>query len=120
MVILSILCLLFLLVGAKDRLSVVTYDTNVYLDFGLKNMNKDNKYDALQKIQNISDGSDTNLCEGLMKGLCQIIDRPAEKKNEVAYVLLFTDGLANEGIYDFVFDKFREGERERESKYQAD
>jgi len=82
----------------KDRLSVVTYDTQVYLDFELRKMNKDNKSTALEKIRSIRDGSCTNLCGGLMKGLCQIIQRAPEDKNEVASVLLFTDGLANEGI----------------------
>jgi len=82
----------------KDRLSLVTYDTNVYLDFGLKKMNKDNKEDALRIIKNISDGSCTNLCGGLLKGLEEVMNRKSDDKNEVASVLLFTDGLANSGI----------------------
>ncbi|XP_057306276.1 uncharacterized protein LOC130644615 isoform X1 [Hydractinia symbiolongicarpus] len=82
----------------RDRFSVVTYDTNVYIDFGLRVMTADNKKDALHKIKNIQSGSCTNLCGGLLKGLCQIIDRPSDQKNEVASVLLFTDGLANSGI----------------------
>ncbi|XP_065663789.1 uncharacterized protein LOC136085889 isoform X2 [Hydra vulgaris] len=82
----------------KDRLCLVTYDTKVYLDFKLTEMTKDNKNWILTIIKNISDGSSTNLCGGLMKGLCQIICRDPNKKNEVASVLLFTDGLANEGI----------------------
>jgi len=79
-----------------DRLSIVTYDASVYLDFGLLSMTKENKDFALNKIKAISSGSTTNLCGGLMKGLCQMIDR--QNPNEVASVLLFTDGLANNGI----------------------
>jgi len=83
-------------VTAKDRLSVVTYDSHVYVDFTLRNMNKDNKDFALKKIREIREGSSTNLSGGLIKGLCEMIDRTT--KNEVASVLLFTDGLANHGL----------------------
>ena len=80
----------------NDRLSVVTYDTGVYLEFGLMKMTKQNKENCLTKIRNIRDGSTTNLSGGLMKGLDQIASRVGEK-NDVASVLLFTDGLANHG-----------------------
>ena len=80
-----------------DRLSVVTYDTHVKVDFGLMNMDKTNKGHGSSIIHQIRDGSSTNLSGGLLKGLCQIIDR-GDVKNEVASVLLFTDGLANHGM----------------------
>ena len=51
-----------------DRLSLVTYDTQVYLDFGLTAMDKTNKERTKHTIQNLRDGSCTNLCGGLMKG----------------------------------------------------
>ena len=51
----------------------------------------------------IRDGSSTNLCGGLMKGLVQVIDRLPETKNDVASVLLFTDGLANQGTHTILF-----------------
>jgi len=51
-----------------DRLSLVTYDTQVYLDFGLTAMDKANKERTKQTIQKLKDGSCTNLCGGLMKG----------------------------------------------------
>ncbi|XP_065663790.1 uncharacterized protein LOC136085890 [Hydra vulgaris] len=82
----------------KDRLCLVTFDTNVYLDFKLTPMTKDNKISTFKIIKGILHGSCTNLCGGLMKGLCQVINRADEEKNEVASVLLFTDGLANVGI----------------------
>ena len=80
----------------NDRLSVVSYDTNVNLEFALKNLDDKGKEMALSKIEDINSGSMTNLSGGLMKGLCQMIDR--KEKNEVASVLLFTDGLANHGM----------------------
>ena len=51
-----------------DRLSVVTYDTNVYMDFPLTNMTQANKRNTLAKVKSIRDGSSTNLCGGLIKG----------------------------------------------------
>ena len=81
---------------SKDQLSVVTYDDHVCLDFGLLKMDASNKKLAYSKIKAISAGSNTNLCDGLMKGLCLMVDRTI--KNEVASVLLFTDGFANRGI----------------------
>ena len=38
-----------------------------------------------------------------MKGLAQIVNRGSGAKNEVASVLLFTDGLANYGIFQVFF-----------------
>ena len=83
---------------SKDRLALVTYDTDVTLDFGFKVMNKDNKVDCLAKVKKICAGSMTNLSGGLLHGLCEVIDRKKEDKNDVASVLLLTDGLANHGM----------------------
>ena len=41
---------ILLSVNSKDRLAVVTYDTNVYVDFHLKLMNQDNKADSRSKV----------------------------------------------------------------------
>ena len=51
-----------------DRLSLVTYDTNVYLDFSLTSMNRANKDKAKINISKLREGSCTNLCGGLVKG----------------------------------------------------
>ncbi|XP_003383100.1 PREDICTED: uncharacterized protein LOC100635885 [Amphimedon queenslandica] len=80
-----------------DRLSVVTYDTNVKVDFGLTTMNQENKERSKVTVKAIRDGSSTNLCGGLLKGMEQIIGRTGTKA-QVASVLLLTDGLANVGI----------------------
>lgn len=97
----------------KDRLALITYDTEIYTDFDLMNMTKENKKKASDKIQNIMDGSSTNLCGGLMRGLCEIIRRPAGRRNDVASVLLFTDGLANHGIthVDGIIEAMKNPER---------
>ena len=90
-------------VNSEDRLSLVSYDTNVYLNFPLRAMSRRNKETALQEIKVLQAGSSTNLCGGLMKGLVQIINRESGAKNEVVSVLLFTDGLANHGIFQVFF-----------------
>ena len=52
-----------------DRFSLVTYDSDVYLKFGLIKMTQDNKARATSTVEAIIDGSSTNLCGGLLKGL---------------------------------------------------
>ena len=54
-----------------DRLSLVTYDTSVTLEFGLTSITKANKDQTKLLIRSIKDGSDTNLCGGLMEGEVQ-------------------------------------------------
>ena len=61
-------CCILTTVKECDRLSLVTYDTQVYLDFGLTVMNRANKDKTKALIQKLRDGSCTNLCGGLVKG----------------------------------------------------
>jgi hypothetical protein len=91
--------LLFLLTQLKesDRLSLVTYDTNVTTDIPLGAMTAKAKDSATVIIKKLTSGSATNLSGGLLEGLDQMAKK---KKNEVASVLLFTDGLANHGVTD--------------------
>ena len=56
-----------------DRLSVVTYDTNVKVDFPLTQMTSENKERTKVTVKAIRDGSSTNLCGGLLKGICQTV-----------------------------------------------
>lgn len=51
-----------------DRISLVTYDTEVELVFGLMKMDKPSKERARAFVESIRDGSSTNLCGGLLKG----------------------------------------------------
>ena len=52
-----------------DRFSLVTYDSNVELRFGLIKMTTDNKARATTTVEAMKAGSSTNLCGGLLKGL---------------------------------------------------
>ena len=79
----------------KDRMCLITYNADVVVEFELCAMKSENKALAKRKIQDIRVGPSTNLCAGLLEGLCKILER--RDKRRVAFVLLFTDGLANKG-----------------------
>eukprot|EP00731_Ephydatia_muelleri_P001021 Em0001g1021a len=81
-----------------DRFSLVTYDSDVYLKFGLIKMTQDNKARATSTVEAIIDGSSTNLCGGLLKGMEEIAYNSGPEKAKVQSVLLLTDGLANQGV----------------------
>lgn len=66
---LSLPCIHFIFtVKECDRLSVVTYDTKVQVDFPLTSMDSANKERTKLMVKAIRDGSSTNLCGGLLKG----------------------------------------------------
>jgi len=81
-----------------DKFSLVTYDSNVNVLLPLTLMTKNTKDSLSKYIDNLKEGSNTNLSGGLLKGLEQFSAERAP--NTVATVLLMTDGLANEGITD--------------------
>ena len=81
-----------------DRLSLVLYDDLVNVEFSLTRMTAENKKVAKSKVEKIIPRGFTNLCDGLLKGMEQIIVRDDKQKAMVASVLLFTDGMANHGI----------------------
>ena len=49
-------------------MSVVSYDSDVRLEFGLTHMDDDSKGKTKALVKAISNGSSTNLCGGLLKG----------------------------------------------------
>ena len=55
-------------VTSADCLSVVTYDSDVEVKFGLMQMAEANKTRAKSLVATIVQGSFTNLCGGLLKG----------------------------------------------------
>jgi hypothetical protein len=80
---------------AVDRLGIITYDTTVQHHYALTEMTDRNKVTAKAAVDRIRVGGSTNLCGGLLAGLDLM--RKRATKNEVASVLLFTDGEANVG-----------------------
>eukprot|EP01002_Notosolenus_urceolatus_P007793 NODE_307_length_2265_cov_155.196751_g239_i0.p1 GENE.NODE_307_length_2265_cov_155.196751_g239_i0~~NODE_307_length_2265_cov_155.196751_g239_i0.p1 ORF type:complete len:624 (-),score=246.36 NODE_307_length_2265_cov_155.196751_g239_i0:394-2241(-) len=57
---------------AKDRMGLVTFDSNVSEEFPLTNMDAAGVLTATQKVKDLNAGSCTNLSGGLFKGLEQI------------------------------------------------
>ena len=51
-----------------DRLSLVTYDSSVNLEFGLTPMDRSSKERTKAVVEGIAVGSCTNLCGGLIEG----------------------------------------------------
>jgi Mg-chelatase subunit ChlD len=86
--------------GAKDRLGLVTFDTNVRTDWSLIKMDKPGKAYVNDAVKNIRAGSTTNLSGGLMAGVEELKKGAPGDSNEVKSLMLLTDGLANHGITD--------------------
>ena len=67
----SSVCSLFIFLPAVkecDRLSLVTYDTNVKLQFGLTKMDHKKKEKTKEIVKCLVSGSSTNLSGGLLEG----------------------------------------------------
>lgn len=81
----------------RDRVCFVTFDSNVNVLMPFKLMDDAGKDQARNLVKSLQDGSATDLCGGLTKGM-EILK--SDHVNEVTSILLFTDGQANEGIRD--------------------
>merc|ERR1719409_746564 len=68
---------------AHDSFSIVTFDHTVDTPLGLTRMDAHGRKQALKTIDSLRTGGSTNLSGGLLKGIA---------------VLLFTDGIANNGL----------------------
>jgi Mg-chelatase subunit ChlD len=82
--------------NGMDRISLVLFDSSVDTALPLTAMDQDGKKKAKKIIQEVRVGTCTNLSGGLLEGLDVMKRR--ETTNEVSSLLLFTDGLANEGL----------------------
>ena len=69
---------------ACDRLCLVTYDTNVYVNFKLTAMDQINKEKTRGIIQSLHVGSSTNISGGLMEGTCTCVNF-SQKQTAVHY-----------------------------------
>jgi len=81
---------------SEDILSIVTYETNVEVEFSSSQIL--NKELIKNKIKKITVGGSTNLSGGLLEGYKQV--KSTFKPGYVNRVLLLSDGLANVGITD--------------------
>jgi len=71
--------------------------TEIEIPLQLTYMDASGKEFANQVIKTITSRGSTDLCGGLLMGI-DLIQKRMELRNDVASVLLFTDGLANCGI----------------------
>lgn len=86
------------LLGPRDHVALVAYDTEVELLASGALLDLHHKRRLLSAIDRLDTGSSTNLSGGWLTG-CEEVAR-AERANTVARTLLLSDGLANAGITD--------------------
>ena len=80
---------------AADQFSVVAFGENAALVFPLTLQDAAGKEGALRAIASITAGGGTNLSGGFSEGLRAVRER--KHSNQVAGVMIFTDGQANTG-----------------------
>lgn len=83
---------------AKDKVGLVTFDTNVSEPLKLTPMTATNKTRAAAAVGKFRAGSQTNLSGGLFAGVQQLLDQRRSGGSDVKTVLLMTDGEANQGL----------------------
>ncbi|CAM9990128.1 unnamed protein product [Heterosigma akashiwo] len=83
---------------AKDKFALVLFDTMVET-YEFEVMTDQGKAKMTEIVENVRDGSATNLSGGLFQGTQLMMNlREQGKHNEIQSVLLLTDGMANNGI----------------------
>jgi len=83
--------------GSQDRVCLVTFDSRVETVMDFCTLNEGNKQRAYDIISGLKAGTSTALCGGVVEGVQQLLNN---RVNDVASVLLFTDGQANVGFRD--------------------
>jgi len=83
-----------------DSLAIVAFDDTVDTRLSLTIMDGSGKSEALDAIKKIHPGRTTNLSGGLLQGIDLLQRAPAPSGGSTRAVLLFTDGIANNGITD--------------------
>jgi len=81
---------------ASDRLSLVTYNTRVFIQFPLTAVTPANRSWMARRVARIYPSGMTNLGGGLSVGTQQLTRAP--ERNSVSRVILISDGLANVGV----------------------
>lgn len=81
-----------------DSLSIVAFDSTVDVRLPLTTMDCSGKTKALDAVAKLQPGSTTNLSGGLLQGIDLLQSTPVPADGSTRAVLLFTDGIANNGI----------------------
>ena len=80
----------------QDRISIVSYGSDVSVDFRSDNLNAANRMRLFQAINNIGVGGGTNLSGGFQEGYSQV--NRWKKDDTINRVILMSDGHANVGV----------------------
>ena len=91
----------------NDRVSLVTFDSNVKCDLPLEYMTKEGRAKAEAIVKGLQPGATTNLSGGALKAI-DVLDASSpvtsgkadDQESRTRACMIFTDGLANEGIRD--------------------
>lgn len=83
-----------------DRIALVTFDSRVQLRLPLTEMGADGRAQAKQIVSTIEPGSTTNLSGGALRAIDVLAQDTVSSEGRTRSVLLFTDGLATDGIRD--------------------
>ncbi|KAL5460235.1 hypothetical protein EMCRGX_G033664 [Ephydatia muelleri] len=86
------------LLDERDRIALLTYNTSVKQHFALQEATAENKQIFQNAISSIIADGQTNLCDGLMKGIEMLAYNRGTKSAPVQSVLLLSDGEATEGV----------------------
>jgi hypothetical protein len=81
---------------SKDRVGLVTFDSDVKDRFILQSLDGDARANADAIVNTFRAGSSTNLSGGCFAGIQQLLN--SSDKGHVKTVLLMTDGQANNGL----------------------
>jgi len=81
----------------KDRFGIVGYGSNAVTRLALTKMDDNGKKQASLIVNNIRAQGMTALCDGLHAGVQMMRNRNKDDANQIASVMLFTDGQANVG-----------------------
>jgi uncharacterized protein YegL len=82
---------------AKDRVGLVTFDTDVKERYSLQSVTSDARQAASTVVDSFRAGTSTNLSGGCFAGIQQLL-KSEESKDHIRTVLLMTDGQANQGL----------------------
>ena len=83
------------MLGAKDRLSLVTYSTRANVAMSLREMTPAGKTKAKATVEKMHPDSSTNIWAGLMTGLNDLKGKFVGGKRRYQCILLLTDGQPN-------------------------
>lgn len=80
----------------KDRVCIITYSDSVELNLPFTLMDSEGKIIACKQLENIKTGG----CKDIFSGLRYAVEMMnfLNEKNEVSSILLFTDGISNQGV----------------------